>query len=77
MVHACQESGVAGILANRVEYRVHADECHAEAVAVDRVLERIEGMVEIIDAKIINADLIIDAGAGPRWSERARVRARQ
>ena len=64
LMHACQESGVAGVVADGVEQRVHPDECHVEAVAVERVLERVEGMVEFIDAKIIDADLVSGAGAG-------------
>jgi hypothetical protein len=50
LMHACQEIGVAGVVADGVEEWVHADECHVEAVAVERVLERVEGMVEFVDA---------------------------
>lgn len=60
-------------MADGVKERVHANECHVEAVAVDRVLERFEGMVEIIDAKIIYADLISGAGAGCGGVESAGV----
>jgi hypothetical protein len=51
-------------MADGVEEWVHADECHVEAVAVERVLERVEGMVEFVNAKIINANL--ESGAGVR-----------
>jgi len=63
-MHACQESGVAGVVADGVEEWVHADECHVEAVVVERVLEGVEGMIEFVDAKIIDADLVNDAGVG-------------
>ena len=67
LMHACQESGVAGVLADRVEQWVYADERHVEAVAVERVLERVERMVEFVDAKIVDADLVSGAGARLRW----------
>jgi hypothetical protein len=62
LIHPCQESRVAGVVADGVEEWIHADECHVEAVAVDGVLERLEGMVEFVDAKIIDADLVSGAG---------------
>ena len=62
-MNACQESGVTGVVADGVEEWVHADECHGEAVAVERVLERVEGMVEFVNAKIIDADLVSRARA--------------
>ncbi len=39
LVHARQESGVAGVVADGIEQRVHADESHRNAVLVERVLE--------------------------------------
>jgi hypothetical protein len=51
-------------LADGVEKWVHAEECHVEAVAVERVLERVEGMVEFVDAKIIGAYFVSGTGAG-------------
>ena len=63
-MHAPQESGVAGVVADGVEQWVHADESHVEAVAVERVLERVERMVEFVDAKIVDADLVSGAGSG-------------
>ena len=63
-MNTLQENGVAGIVADGVKERVHADEGHVEAVSVDRVLEGVESMVEVVDAKIIDADLVRDAGAG-------------
>ena len=61
-MHAFQESGVAGVVADGVEERVYADECHVQSVVVERVLEGIEGMVEVVDSKIIDADLVRGAG---------------
>src|ERR1700722_20447002 len=58
LMHACKESGVAGVVADGVEEWVHADERHIETVTVERVLERVEGMIEFVDAKIIDADLV-------------------
>jgi hypothetical protein len=55
LMNACQESGVAGIVADGVEKWVRADKCHVDAVAVERVLKRLEGMVEFVDAKIVDA----------------------
>lgn len=62
-MHACQERGVPGVVADGVEERVHADQCHVEAAAVQRVLKRVEGMVQFVDAKIIDADLVRGAWA--------------
>ena len=70
-----QERGVAGVLAHGVEERINADECHAETVAVDRVLERVESMVEFIDAKIIDADLVSRAGTVRRVEEHTGAHA--
>ena len=64
LMNASQECGVAGIIADRVEKRIHANERHIEAVAVHRVLKRFEGMVEFVHAKIIDADL--ESGARVR-----------
>ena len=83
LMHAFQESGIAGVVADGVEQRVHAEECHGEAVAVERVLERVEGMVEFVDAKIIDADFVSGAGvgcggeesAGPARANRPAIRA--
>ena len=77
LMDACQQSGVTGVVADGIEKGVHTDECHGEAVAVERVLEGVEGMVEFIDAKIIYADLVSDAGAGRGGVRRAGVFARQ
>lgn len=63
-MHACQESGIAGVLADGVEEWVHADECHVEAMTVESVLERVKGMIEIVGSKIIDADLISGARVG-------------
>jgi hypothetical protein len=75
LMHAFQESGVAGIVADGVEERIHADECHAEAVVVDRVLERFEGMVKIMNAKIVDPELVTRAGVGWGCEERTDLRA--
>jgi hypothetical protein len=61
-MHTCQEIGVARVIADGVEERVHPDECHVEAVPVERLLEGVEGMVELVDAKIIGANLVSSAG---------------
>lgn len=63
-MHACQESGVAGVVADGIEEWIHADECHVIAAAVKRVLEGAEGMVEVVDAKIIDANVVSGAGVG-------------
>ena len=75
LMHAFQESGLAGVVADGVKERVHADECHAEAVVADGLLERFEGMVEIMNTKIANPDLVNRAGMGWSREESAGVRA--
>jgi hypothetical protein len=45
-MHPFQECGIARVMADGVEERVHADERHVEAVAVERLIEGIEGTVE-------------------------------
>ena len=64
LMHAYQESGVAGIVTDGVEEWVYADECHVEAVVVERVLEGVKGMIEVVDAKIIDANFVSGAGVG-------------
>ena len=63
-MNTCQESGEATVVTDGIEERVHPDECHGEAMAVERVLDGVEGMIEVVDAKIIDADLVSGAGAG-------------
>jgi hypothetical protein len=63
LVHTVQESGVAGILAYRIKERVYANQRHIQTVVIESALERVEGIVEIVDAKIIDADLICGAWA--------------
>jgi hypothetical protein len=64
LMHALEESGVTGVAADGVEEWVHADESHVEAVVIERMLEGVEGVLEFVDAKIIDADLVSDAGVG-------------
>src|SRR6185437_12916190 len=74
LVHAGEQSGVARVVPDGIEQWVHADQCHVEAAFVDCALERFEGMVEITNTKIINADLVRRAGIG--WSGEESVVAR-
>jgi hypothetical protein len=39
LVHTPEKRGIAGVVANGVEKWVHTDECHVEAVAVERMPE--------------------------------------
>ena len=64
LMHAREQSGVAGILADGVQEWIHSDESHREAVVIERALERGEGVVELLEAKIVNANLVIVAGLG-------------
>ena len=75
LMHPCQERGVAGVVADRIEQWIHADKCHVEAVAVERALKRFERMVEIANSKIIDADLVSRARAGWGSEESAGARA--
>ena len=62
LVNAFQERGVAGVVADGVEKRIHTDRCHIEAMALDRVLKRFKGMVEFVHSKIIDAYFVSCAG---------------
>jgi hypothetical protein len=64
LMYACQKSGVARVVANRIEQRIDADKGHIEAVLVDRVVEGFEGMVEFVHANIIDAYLVTSARLG-------------
>ena len=62
MVDASEEGSVARVLADRVKKRVHAHESHVEAVLVKRMVEGVECVVEFVDPKIVNTDLVSSAG---------------
>src|ERR1700761_4069816 len=62
LVDASEEGSVARVLADRVKKRVHAHESHVEAVLVKRMVEGVECVVEFVDPKIVNTDLVSSAG---------------
>lgn len=75
LMHLCQERGVTGVAADRIERWTYADTCHVEAVSAERPLERIERVVEIANSKIVDADLVLRARSGTGGEESGSTRA--